>query len=92
MVPSSVIDIEHHIGTGTQETTVLFVSHAGGGIIGALLMGVIFDRLNDLLQLSTALVLLGVLTVTVPFCPSFIPMLIAMFGQGIFINYIDCGM
>ncbi|XP_077995840.1 sodium-dependent glucose transporter 1A-like [Glandiceps talaboti] len=91
MIGPSLVDLQHNVGVSFQYITFVFTIRSVGYLFGALIGGILQDRLNAYLILGFSLVGPGVTGYIIPWTQSFTTLLILMLVSGMFLGSIDTG-
>ena len=88
----TLLDLQLQTKVDLEEISSIFTGRSFGYLIGSLVGGFMFDRLNGLLLLSFALFMASVATIIAPWAKHFM-LLLGMIGlQGASLGVMDTGM
>lgn len=88
----ALLDLLIVIREDLETGSLLFLFSSPGFLVGALVGGILFDRMDPHVVYTLCLLLMGLLSFVIPFCPSLVSMGIALLCRSLFAGAIDAGM
>ena len=89
----TLLDLEDLVDARTSEISFIFMTGSIGALIGSSMMGVILDNLSTFryLILALTLLLMGISSAALPYCPSLLVMYVCVFIGGLGKGSLDTG-
>ncbi|XP_070573005.1 sodium-dependent glucose transporter 1A-like [Ptychodera flava] len=91
IVGPCLVDLRHNVQASFQHITFIFTVRSVGYLIGALIGGILYDKMNGKLIVGFGLIGLGVSGYFIPWARSLLSLLIQMFLSGLLLGGIDTG-
>ena len=87
----TLLDLRAQTNTSTEEISTIFTGRSLGYLVGSILGGMMFDRVNQACLLGLSLMLTSAATAVVPWCRQLIWLIGIMSMQGLSMGFLDTG-
>ena len=87
----SLMDLQYQVRIDLETSAWIFTSWSLGFMVGSLVSGQLFDRLNRLAIMGVCSIGSGLCCLAVPWCPNFTLLVIVRVLAGMFMGSLDTG-
>ena len=92
LLGNTLVHLEYIFHVSTATMSIALMVQAVGALLGSILCGLVFDRVNHELAFAVASLIQGLSTILAPFIGGLVPFMVAMCLQATSIGFIMAGM